>query len=85
MSQKKVDSYKKEKANREKLIKKEKRILMLEKLAGIAICAVVVCWIGFSIYDKTQENKEAVVQETEIDTAALDEYLSSLNAEKAEE
>ncbi|MDO4602019.1 MAG: hypothetical protein Q4B37_07085 [Eubacteriales bacterium] len=85
MSQKKVDSYKKEKANREKLIKKEKRILMLEKLAGIAICAAVVCWIGFSIYDKTQENKEAVVQETEIDTAALDEYLSSLNAEKAEE
>lgn len=85
MSQKKVDSYKKEKANREKLIKKEKRILMLEKLAGIAICVAVVCWIGFSIYDKTQENKEAVVQETEIDTAALDEYLSSLNAEKAEE
>lgn len=84
MSQKKVDAYKKEKANREKLIKKEKRILMLEKLAGIAVCVVAVCWIGFSVYDKSQEDKETVVQETEIDTAALDEYLSSLTAEAAE-
>lgn len=85
MSQKKVDAYKKEKANREKLIKKEKRILMLEKLVGIAVCAAVVCWIGFSVYSKAQDNKEVVVQETEIDTTALDEYLSSLNAEAAEE
>lgn len=89
MSQKKVDAYKKEKANREKLIKKEKRILMLEKLAGIAVCAVAVCWIGFSVYDKSQEDKETVVQETvvqetEMDTAALDEYLSSLTAEATE-
>ena len=84
MSQKKVDAYKKEKANREKLIKKEKRILILEKLAGIAVCVVAVCWIGFSVYDKSQEDKETVVQETEIDTAALDEYLSSLTAEAAE-
>ena len=84
MSQKKVDAYKKEKANREKLIKKEKRILMLEKLAGIAVCVVAVCWIGFSVYDKSQEDKETVVQETEMDTAALDEYLSSLTAEATE-
>lgn len=85
MSQKKVDAYKKEKANREKLIKKEKRILMLEKLAGIAVCVVAVCWIGFSVYDKSQEDRETVVQETEMDTAALDEYLSSLTAEETEE
>ena len=64
MSQKKVDAYKKEKANREKLIKKEKRILMLEKLAGIAVCVVAVCWIGFSVYDKSQEDKETVGTET---------------------
>ena len=84
MSQKKVDAYKKEKANREKLIKKEKRILMLEKLAGIAVCVVAVCWIGFSVYDKSQEDKETVGQKTEMDTAALDEYLSSLTAEATE-
>ena len=32
MSQKKVDAYKAEKANREKIMKKEKRVLRLEKL-----------------------------------------------------
>lgn len=84
MSQKKVDAYKKEKANRDKIIKKEKRILMLEKLAGIIVCAAIVCWIGYSVYHKAQAGKEAVVQETEMDTAALDEYLSSLTAEAEE-
>ena len=47
MSQKKVDAYKKEKANRSRIIKKEKRILMLEKIIGIAVCLLVVVWIGF--------------------------------------
>ena len=46
-----------------------------------AVCAVAVCWIGFSVDDKSQEDKETVVQETEMDTAALDEYLSSLNGQ----
>ena len=48
MSQKKVDAYKKEKTNREKLIKKEKRILMIEKLAGIAVCAAAVCSVSYT-------------------------------------
>ncbi len=86
MSQKKVDAYKKEKANREKNIKKEKRILALEKLAGILICAAVVCWIGYSVYNKAQDNetKETVVKETVMDTVALDDYLSSLATEVSE-
>ena len=35
MSQKKVDAYKAEKANREKIMKKEKLILTIEKLAAL--------------------------------------------------
>lgn len=50
MSQKKVDAYKKEKANREQIIKKEKRILKLEKLLAVVVGLVLVCWVGFSIY-----------------------------------
>lgn len=86
MSQKKVDAYKKEKANREKNIKKEKRILALEKLAGILICAAAVCWIGYSVYNKVQnnDNKETVVQETVMDTVAMDDYLASLTTEVSE-
>lgn len=84
MSQKKVDAYKEEKANRQKIMKKEKCILMLEKIAGLALCIVAVAWIGFSVYSKVTEDKAAVVQETILDTAALDDYVSSLTADEAE-
>lgn len=50
MSQEKVDKYKKEKANREKLQKREKRTLFLEKLAIGAVAIVMVGWIGYSAY-----------------------------------
>ena len=43
MSQKKVDAYKAEKANREKIMKKEKLILTIEKLAALVACMVAVC------------------------------------------
>lgn len=84
MSQKKVDAYKKEKANREKLIKKEKRILMIEKLVALALCVVAVCWIGFSVYGKMNETKSQEVTETVLNTSALDDYVSGLSAETEE-
>ena len=82
MSQKKVDAYKQEKANREKTMKKEKALLRLEKLIALAVCAVVVCWVGFSIYDKAvSEPVQEERQDTQINTTALDDYLTGLNAE----
>lgn len=42
MSQEKIDKYKKEKANREKIQKREKRIFFLEKLAiGVVVLGMV--------------------------------------------
>ncbi len=85
MSQKKVDAYKEQKANRQKIMKREKNILRLEKLGALAVCIVAVCWIGYSVYDKTTASDntgEQVV--TEIDSSALDNYLSELSAEAAE-
>ena len=52
MSQKKVDAYKAQKANREKIMKKEKLVLRLEKLVALAACIVAVCWIGYSVYGR---------------------------------
>ena len=83
MSQKKVDIYKEQKANRAQIIKKEKRILFLEKMAALVLCAVVVCWIGFSIYSeavKTSEENVTVV-DTEINMSALDDFINGLDAE----
>lgn len=85
MSQKKVDAYKKEKANRSRIIKKEKRILMLEKIIGIAVCLLVVVWIGFSVYSKATDKAASVTKETVLDTTALDEYTAGINSDKTVE
>ena len=81
MSQKKVDAYKAEKANREKIMKKEKLILTLEKLATLVLCIVAVCWIGYSVYGKVTEGQEDVKTETVMDTSALDSYLNGLSSD----
>ncbi|MDO4308227.1 MAG: hypothetical protein Q4C77_15520 [Eubacteriales bacterium] len=84
MSQKKVDAYKEQKANRQKIIKREKMILRLEKIAALVVCIVAVCWIGYSVQDKVtgKDSEEQIV--TEMDTSALDDYLAGLSAEDAE-
>ena len=89
MSQEKVDKYKKEKANREKLQKREKRTLFLEKLAIGAVALVMVGWIGYSAYGvltREDPDEEKTVVTTEMDTSAISDYLSQLagDAEEAE-
>lgn len=85
MSQRKVDAYKVEKANRDKLIQKEKRMLLLEKLVAALVCLAVVVWIGFSLYNKLspqEEVQEPTAQETAVDITAIDNYLQELTAEE---
>ena len=84
MSQKKVDQYKERKANREKIYKKEKRMLRLEKLAVFIVCLIAVGWLGYSIYGQTQKSSADKTTTTEMDVAAIDNYLSDLNAEEGE-
>lgn len=82
MSQEKVDRYKAQKARRHEIYKKEKRLLALEKLAGILICAAVVVWVGYSVYGKVTATQNAKVVETVMDVTAIDDYLSELNTEE---
>ncbi len=79
MSQEKVDRYKEQKARRQEIYKKEKRILALEKTAGILLCVVVVGWIGYSVYGKVAAAQNAKVVETVMDATAIDDYLSGLD------
>lgn len=84
MSQEKVDKYKREKANREKIQKKEKRILFLEKLAIGAVALAAVAWIGYSAYGvltRPDPEAEQEVVTTEMDVSALNEYLAELSAD----
>lgn len=84
MSQEKVDRYKKEKANRAQIQKKEKRMLFLEKFAIGAVGLLAAVWIGYSAYGvvskaNSPENKEPVT--TEMDMEALSGYLQGLTKE----
>ena len=79
MSQKKVDNYKKSKANRSKEQKKELFYDWLEKVVGVLVCVALVAWIGYSVYEKVEQKQDAVVTETTMDTSALDEYMTSVN------
>ena len=87
MSQEKVDRYKKEKANRVKIRKKEKRALFFEKLAIAVVCLAALGWIGYSAYGlATREDPDAEkeVVTTEMDVTALTDYLNGLMEETAE-
>lgn len=86
MSQKKVDAYKAQKANRGKNSKKERMLYRIEAGITMVVICIMVLWMGYSVYDKaTEKEPEAVTtQETVIDTTALDEVIAELNADAAE-
>lgn len=82
MSQEKVDKYKEYKANKKKIWKREKMMHRLEMSIIAVVCVAFIGWVGFSIYDKAVNTDEAVAAETvELDTGAIDDYLTSLSAE----
>lgn len=82
MSQKKVDAYKSRKSTRGRADKKEKMMFTLEMFAWAFICVVVVAWIGYSAYVKVAGTKAEVVQNTVLDTSALDNYISGIDTDE---
>ena len=66
MSQEKVDRNKAAKANRKKDMQKEKTKL----------CAAIIGWGGYSIYQRQASNKTA--ETIEVDASALADYQNSL-------
>ncbi len=85
MSQKKVDAYKTRKGQHNKADKKEKMLFGLEMFAWAFICVVIVAWIGYSAYVKVTGSKENVVQNTVMDTTALDNYISNLSTDTTDD
>lgn len=77
MSQEKVDRYKQEKANRKKIMRKQRIMNVLRKcvlsLAGLAL----IGWLGYSAYDTYTSNQEREVVSVNYD--AIDNYLSGLS------
>lgn len=81
MSQEKVDRYKREKANRKQIMKREKMQRTITAVCGSVACIAVIGWLGYSAfgYFTKQETKEPV--QTEVDLSAINDYMSGLYAE----
>lgn len=84
MSQEKVDRYKEEKKNRQKMIKKQKFQSFLFKTAGVLVAVVLVGWIGYSVYDGITSGKAAESKTYSVNTAAVDDYLNGMSATESE-
>lgn len=79
MSQDKVDRYKQNKSNRKKEMKKQKRKELCYKGLVAAIAIAVVGWLGYSVWDTYQGNKDRDVAEVNYD--AISDYMNGLQAE----
>ena len=77
MSQEKVDRYKKEKANRKKIMRREKAMSVVRKLILTVAALALIGWLGYSAYGIHEENKERVVAEVNYD--AVTDYLNTLS------
>ena len=77
MSQEKVDRYKKEKANRKKIMRREKLMSIVRKAVLTVAALALIGWLGYSAYDIYNSNKVRVVAEVNYD--AVTDYLNSLS------
>ena len=82
MSQEKVDKYKKEKANRQKLMRREKWLFRLECTATVLVLCGLIAWFSMAVYSNVQakrkSEREAVT--TTMNVTGIQNYLSDINA-----
>ena len=85
MSQEKVDKYKKEKANRKQIMRKEKAANVIRKCVVGVVGILLIGWIGYSAYGTYESSK--ATEEVQIDYMAVNELqdrLATVQAEEAE-
>ena len=78
MSQAKVDRYKEEKANRKKIMKREKQMRILRNTVACVVVVGVLGWVGYSAWSSYEKNQPA--ESAEVDYTAMSDYLSEMYA-----
>lgn len=76
MSQKKVDLYKEQKANRKQIMKRQKRMKALRYTLLGVVAAALVGWLGYSAYGSYEGSQPRAVAEVNFD--AINDYLDTL-------
>ncbi|HIZ13116.1 MAG TPA: hypothetical protein H9817_04250 [Candidatus Mediterraneibacter stercorigallinarum] len=79
MSQAKVERYKKEKANRKQIMRKQKMMNFARKAVLSLAALALIGWLGYSAWDMYESGKERVVAEVNYDSVT--EYLNNLYAD----
>ena len=79
MIQAKVDRYKKEKANRKQIMRKQKMMNFARKAVLSLAALALIGWLGYSAWDMYESGKERVVAEVNYDSVT--EYLNNLYAD----
>jgi len=77
MSQAKVDRYKEEKANRKKILAKEKRKRIAGTICGWLIALLIVGYSGYNAYEKSKPIKTIYA-----DLDAINNYMDTINTEE---
>jgi hypothetical protein len=82
MSQKKVDEYKKQKQNRQQIMRRERRVRRLEITAIVVILAGLISWFSVAVYHQASEEKKASATAETIDLNLDDiqDYLQDLSS-----
>lgn len=82
MSQEKVDKYKKEKANRQKLMRREKWLFRLECTATVLVLCGLIAWFSMAVYSNVQAKRESEREAvtTTMNVTGIQNYLSDINA-----
>lgn len=81
MSQEKVNYNKEQKHNRKKIVKKKKIQHVVGIVAGCALTAALLVWVGFSVYKKYETAQAENVTKLTLDSSALTEYMANLDEE----
>lgn len=81
MSQEKVDRYKKEKANREKIMRRERWITRLEVTAFVVVLAALIGWFSVAVYQNSVAEKKAnrTTETTTMNVTDIQNYLNETN------
>lgn len=77
MSQEKVDRYKEQKANRKKVMKKEKTMHAFRKSVVCVIAVGLVGWLGFSAYNVYLDNQPRL--EAAVDYSSITDYVQGIS------
>ena len=80
MSQEKVDYHKEQKRNRQKIMKKEKRMRRLEITIAVVILAALVVWFGTMVVRNKTASSGNTGTTTELNLGSVENYLSDLQA-----